>query len=97
MRTLTEFIVQLSRPDDTGKKAYFNKFDKKEITEMFLSFCELSKDGDEIEYWKKDKKWFYKPLLTVENKNGELRRLVVKGENCYYYAFNPQTLLNDLK
>ena len=97
MKTLNKFVIQLAKPDDTSKKAIFSKFDKKELTKVFIKFCRISKDGDEIEYWKQNKKWFYTPMLTVENKKGKLRRLVVKGEKCYYYSFDPQKLLNDLK
>jgi UDP-2,3-diacylglucosamine pyrophosphatase LpxH len=71
-------------------------FDKKAITEAFIDFCGRSKPGDAVEYWKQDKKWFYNPMLTVENQNGELKRLIIKGERCYYSKFNPQTLINQL-
>jgi len=99
MKIQTSYFVQVENEETEqtiAKIKFVGIFDKKAITECFIQQCKQSKPGYVIEYWKQDQKYAYNPMLTVENHNGELKRLIIKGNKCYYKAFDVQNLINSI-
>jgi hypothetical protein len=99
MKNLLAYTVELFDENEDKRINYvrWSTYDKKVITKTFADFCNVSKDGQVINYWKQDNKYAYNPLLTVENHKGQLKKLIIKGEKCFYKSFDVVKFLNTIK
>ena len=72
----------------------FDEYNKEVITNEFVRQVEKLKDGENVDYFRQDNKWFYNSLLTIENVKGVLKRI---GKDGRYRVFNIENLKNIIK
>lgn len=88
---------QVNSSDKSGKEIdskTFYTFHKQEIAEEFLKQAKALPVGGEVEYGRADEKYAYAPMMFVENKNGELRQAVIKGNKTFWKAFDEIAFTN---
>jgi hypothetical protein len=86
------YIEKWDKDGESETLKRYNDYDEKKIKSDFYELVTQLKPGEELHYMRDDKKYLGKFLLSIVNKNGVLKREVIKGSKTLYYDWDKDQL-----